>query len=140
MAFDISKKTTADSGQWTTLDGFGDAEFKIVRAGDRSVRAGRQEIITKDYGRKHGKGKMSEMDMIDLGLKVSAKYILVDWRNIVDGSGQEIEYSPKQAFDFFETVVDMLEAVNEYSLDDANFLEAEEVAKKSGKTSNSSKG
>ena len=138
MSFDISKKIIKDEGNWTKLEGFGDAEWHIVCASDRSVRAGRQKIITRDYGRKSAKGNMTANDNIDLGLKTTAEFILTGWRNIVEG-GKEVEYSPKQAFTYLESVKGLLEEVNDYALNEENYLQSEVVAKKSGSTSANTK-
>lgn len=134
MAFDISSKLMSDDGQWTKLPSFGDAEFCIVRAADRSVRAGRQRILTRDYGRKASKGKMTANDNVDLGLSVTAEYILLGWRGVSVG-GDPVNYSVEKCLEFLEGVQGLLEEVSDYSLNDSNYLEAEKVAKKSGKPS-----
>ena len=114
--YDSSK----EDGVWfTTQEGL---QLKIARLGN--AKAAR---LTRKLAIAHRRDLIRDKEgdlLLELAIKVHAKHILVDWRDILeDDEKTPIPYSSKKAEELFTEFPAFLEEVLEYAMREEDFKE-----------------
>ena len=92
---DLQKET---QGVW--IDFEVGIRLKIARARNPAYRELMRKL-TEPHRKNIREGGMEIEELEDLQRQIRAKTILLDWENIEDKDGKTIEYSSKQALEFF---------------------------------------
>jgi hypothetical protein len=113
IAVDLQK---SNDGVWVDHElGY---SFKIAEAGNENYMKYLRQIQKPVLARIRIK---EEGLMEDLVKQAAAKFILVDWKNIEDESGQPIPYSPEKALELFKNPA--LHKIYDWILEKANDFE-----------------
>ena len=112
--YDSSK----EDGVWfTTPDGL---QLKIARLGNAKASKLTRKLAIENV-RALRRDKSGDL-LLELAIKVHAKYILVDWKDILeDDEKTPIPYSSKKAEELFTEFPAFLEEVLEYSMREDDF-------------------
>ena len=113
-------KDKEQEGVWfTTLEGL---KLKIARLGNR--KATKLSIkLALENARALKRDKSGDL-LLELAIKVHAKYVLVDWADMLeDDEKTTMPYSPKRAEELFTEYPSFLEEVLEYATRDDEFRE-----------------
>lgn len=111
-----------DTGSWTDFRG---AKFLIAHSGNMRFQRAMQRM-QKPFRRKIEKNEMDPADQKRILIQALAEAILLDWKDVANSTGQGVPYSRELAIKALTNDDELREFVMEYSLDLANFKEAEE--------------
>ena len=119
----------------------GDAAFKIAKSTSPPYKEYFLKI-TKPYRRQLRNENLPEDKSNELLCDAYSKHILLDWRNVIDENGKEVEYSPAVGYKYLLELEEFRTIVQELSGDVESFRkewveESEEVLKKSGRVETS---
>ena len=117
--FVIDQDTTPQTeGVW---ESFGEAEFKIRHVSNLDFQ--RMVLrLQQPYRRKIDNNTLDPKISKDIICKAMGQYVLVDWRNVGDKSGQALPYSPELAYSALMNREDLREFVSAYSMNLDNFM------------------
>jgi hypothetical protein len=123
MAFKIPKtpQVELEEGTWTDYEG---SKFKIAYAG--SIKFARvKDQIEKPHRRMIEKGAVDPADQKKWLIQALAKAILLDWKDVHDEDGQEVQYSVNNAIQAMTNSEEFRDFVMTFSMELANFREAD---------------
>ena len=91
MAFNIDAvdKNAQKVGIWEDMDG---SSFRIASISQGSYQK-RLTRLRKPYSRAIERETVNPDDLNGIFCKALAEHILVDWKDVIDGNGKEVEYS-----------------------------------------------
>lgn len=104
-------KIAEKEGVWVNFSD--DIELKIARQGNAKYKR-EMEIVFTPYKKALRNQTMSDNVAEDLLLKLTAKTILVDWKNVELEEGL-VDYSPEVAYELLKEYPDLLSFVKDVS-------------------------
>lgn len=113
-------------------DGENCIKFAIARAGGANRKfANALESGMRPHKEAINRGKLSDEVAEDVLTKAIAKHIVVNWDNVVDRDGKEIEYSPEAAYQLLSDLPELRSMIWAEAQKISNFQaeEREEQAK-----------
>ena len=114
------------------MDGTTVISFRIARAGGRNKAfATALQAAMKPHEMAAQRGNVDDKIAEEILVKCIAKYIVLDWDNVVDRYGEVVEYSPEAAFELLIALPDLRDMIWKEAQEVSNFqtAEAEETAK-----------
>ncbi len=123
MGINVDQKRTAqERGVWTS---FGGSKFKVVHSG--SIKFQRTlNRLQQPYRRKIDKGSLDPEVSRKILCEAMATGILLDWKDVVDGQGQEVPFSSDVAEKALLNNDDLREYIQDFAMDLENYR-AEEI-------------
>lgn len=121
MAFNIdsNNKTGYNNGVWANFQG---SELLIANTGNIAY----QRLVTRlqqPYHKKIERGTLDPNVMKDLLCKSLAEEILLNWRNVIDGEGNDVDYSKEIALSALSANEDLRDFVIDFASNYDNFKE-----------------
>lgn len=117
--------TTVDkeaAGEWASFKG---SEFLIASSGCNKF----QRLFSRlqlPHRRALDKGTCDPTIQRDIMAKAISKTLLLDWRDVVDGNGNSIEFDVDVAYRALKANTELREFVTNYSTDLGNYIEEEQ--------------
>ena len=111
----VSRKQS--EGVWTS---FGGSQFKVAHTSSTKF----QRILNRlqaPHRRKIDKGTLDPAISKEILCTAMAEAILLDWKGVVNGKGEEVAYSPEAAIKALMNNEDLREYIQDYSIDLENF-------------------
>jgi hypothetical protein len=122
MAINVDRsREKQEKGVWTK---FQDSEFKVAN----SNSTGFQRQLTRlqaPYRKKIDKGTLDPKISRDILCQAMASDLLLDWKNVVDGTGQDVPYSKEIAQKALLNNDDLREYLQEFAMELENFRQEE---------------
>lgn len=123
MAFNIDSSSSdkINDGVWAS---FGGSQFLIRHSSNFKFQKafGRLQL---PYRKKIDKGNLDPETSLEILSEALAIGILIDWKDVVDNSGEKIPYSREMAIKALSNNPDLREFVEEFSSEIDNFKEDE---------------
>ena len=113
---DNSRKTQSE-GVWTSFNG---SQFKVAHTSSNKF----QRILNRlqaPYRRKIDKGILDPAISKEILCTAMAEAILLDWKEVVNGKNETVEYSSEIATKALANNDDLREYIQEYAMDLENF-------------------
>ncbi len=118
-SFKYDRNKEEDGVWFTTLEGL---ELKIARLGNSKAAKLTRKLAIENQ-RALRRDKSGDL-LLELAIKVHAKHILVDWKNVLEEDEKTIiPYSSKKAEELFTEFPAFLEEVLEYATREDEFRE-----------------
>lgn len=122
MAINVDRnRDKQEKGVWTK---FQESDFKVAS----SNSTGFQRQLTRlqaPYRKKIDKGTLDPKVSKDILCQAMASDLLVDWKEVVDGSGQTVEFSKEMAYKALLNNDDLREFIQEFAMELDNFRQEE---------------
>ena len=133
--FNIDETTVdkEESGVWTQFKG---SDFLIASSGAK----GFQRLWSKlqlPHRKAIDKGRLDPDTQLELMAKALSQTVILDWKNVVDNKGNDIEFSKATAYDVLKKNSEFREFVTEFATELSNFVseEKEDLGKSVEKSS-----
>lgn len=111
----------AESGAWATFAG---SQFQIAHLS--SIRFQRELAkLQQPYRKKIDSGTMDPQVSKDLLCQAMAKGLLIDWKDVVDGSQNSVPFSSEAAYKALSGSPEFREFVSDFSTNLENFRQEE---------------
>ena len=111
-----------EQGAWAP---YRDSEFRIAYANNNKFQRVMQRL-QKPHRRKIERNEMDPAEMKSILIQALAEAVLLDWRKVVDASGNEVPFSKELALKSLKYDEEFRDFVMEVSSDIANFKADEE--------------
>lgn len=114
-----NKQDLQDKGVWTKFSG---SEFLIVYAGNLTFQR-KLSRLQKPFRKQIEKGSLDPEKSKELLIQSVVGTLLIDWKNVVDSSGNEIPFDESVAFKALSNNDDLIDYVQEFATDLENYRE-----------------
>jgi len=112
---------TIDTGVWAD---FLESKFRVAHISNNKFQRALARL-QQPYRRKIESGTMDPKVSKDLLCKAMAEGILLEWKNVVDGEGQQVEYTPERGFVALSKNTEFRDFISDFAINLANFREEE---------------
>jgi len=114
-------------GKWFSIDPWGDSEFLLAYQGNPEFKQYHAELL-RPYRVELSAGTMSEETREEIETKALSEKIVLGWKNVQNGTGEEIPYSPEKAAELLRALPHLRRRIWTLTVNWENFREADKEA------------
>jgi len=126
--FDSNEKAEQNGFLFTVQDGSVEISFLLARAGGANKRFTKKMAeALRPHQHAMNAGTLDEDTMVALQIDVMAETLVMDWSNVADRNGNEIEFSKEECIKLLESLPALRDLLFEQCNNRANFAHEERV-------------